>query len=89
MEIPQDELNQPQKNWTNVNLNRSIPSGIILMGLAVVIVVVGLSFDVLFYFPLFMFIAGIVMVIHGVITNRKFEHFPKESGDILDDKNQF
>lgn len=89
MEIPQDELNLPQKNWTSINLNRSIPSGIILMGLAVVILVMGLSFDVLFYFPFFMFIAGIVMVIHGVITKRKFENFPKEAGDILDDKNEF
>ncbi len=87
-ESENDDLKGPGIGQSKFNWNGPYATGIILILVAVVFFFISLSFDDIFYFPIFIAIAGIVILIQGIVKDGKNKNQAIGKSDILDDGNE-
>lgn len=83
-----EEANAATFGLAAFGIKNQIIAGIVIITAALTWLVIGLTYNWLFYYPIIMLFAGLILMIRGFITTSKkmkAKH-PETSSDILDDK---
>ena len=70
--------------FSQVGIKSGIVAGMIVMVLSIVWLLVGLSFNWIFYYPFILFIFGAIAFVRGIIKRKKRKAKTKSSVEILD-----
>lgn len=87
--IRQAEILESQTfGMAKFGIKNQVAAGIVIIALAVIWLLVGLSFNWIFYYPFFLIIAGVVVLIQGLNEESKKARKKKinTSSDIIDDE---